>query len=228
MVGKRPVVRIQMEGQDVECLLDTGSQVTLMSESCFFRLFGKRDIGPAKDIPWLQLRAANGLDIPYVGYATLKVQVGEIVLPGCGVVVTRGGRQRVRDVPVLGMNIIGACWGELFHKSPNGSSHFVSYQDKAVWQAWEEAFAECQRVEVAAKPFRQCGVVGRRLQQVPPESEVILWARVPVGLRGPEQQLLVEPCAGQDSVGVARTLGVVRRGRIPVSEEPSTISRLCA
>ncbi|KAL7384582.1 hypothetical protein ABVT39_004920 [Epinephelus coioides] len=63
------------------CLLDTGSQVTLFSES-FFRkwLSGEQKRGP-QDPHWQTLKAANGLHIPYTEYAILDFSVGGVTVP---------------------------------------------------------------------------------------------------------------------------------------------------
>lgn len=53
--------------------MDTGSQVTLMTEACFNQLFPEQDVGSKEDLGWLTLTAANGLQIPYVGYVLADV-----------------------------------------------------------------------------------------------------------------------------------------------------------
>jgi len=53
-----PQVTVKVDNTDVQCLLDTGSQVTLFSEN----------LCNEEVLSWLKLRTANGLSIPYVGY----------------------------------------------------------------------------------------------------------------------------------------------------------------
>ena len=61
---------------------------------------------------WLTLTAANGLEIPYVGYFELDVQALGITVPRRGVLVVKDPpdtvvRERKRLVPgVLGMNVM--------------------------------------------------------------------------------------------------------------------------
>lgn len=62
-----------MNCKKVQFLLDTGSNVTLMTEGCFKRLFGEQIMGDENDLHWLKLQAANGLAMPYVGYALAEV-----------------------------------------------------------------------------------------------------------------------------------------------------------
>ena len=64
---------------------------------------------------WLQLKAANGLDIPYVGYLELTVELCDKVMPGCGILVVKDPPGPVNQVPgILGMNVLRMCYQELF------------------------------------------------------------------------------------------------------------------
>lgn len=65
---------------------------------------------------WLELRAANGLTIPYLGYLELDVRLCGKLMPHCGVLVVRDPPGGVpSQVPgVMGMNVIRKCYQELF------------------------------------------------------------------------------------------------------------------
>ena len=62
-----------MGGVTIPCLLDTGSMVTTIPERLFHQHFDTGVSVPLQQCNWLQLRAANGLDIPYLGYLELDV-----------------------------------------------------------------------------------------------------------------------------------------------------------
>ena len=62
VVGACPYVNISIGGVKVRCLLDTGSMVSTVSETFFFQNF-KDNLQACN---WLQLKAANGLEIPYL------------------------------------------------------------------------------------------------------------------------------------------------------------------
>ncbi len=89
LVGSCPVVEVDMGGIKVSCLLDTGSMVTTICESFFKRHFQSWDDRQLQKCNWLQLRAANGLEIPYLGYLELDITVLGKVIPGMGVLVVR-------------------------------------------------------------------------------------------------------------------------------------------
>lgn len=67
IAGICPLVELKVDGTPVQCLVDTGSQVTIFTESLCKKLFKNKPV-EVGDVSWLTLRAANGLDIPYVGY----------------------------------------------------------------------------------------------------------------------------------------------------------------
>ena len=110
-VGECPVVTVQL-GVDVPCLLDSGSEVSTITKEFFnehFRPQGKTLL-PTGD--WLRLTAANGLQIPYVGYLELDVEALRVMIPRRGILVVKSpasqeARQRKQIIPgLIGMNII--------------------------------------------------------------------------------------------------------------------------
>ena len=61
-----------MEGKQVVAVIDTGSEVSTVTEAWFNEhLKGL----PLQQTHWLSLKAANGLDIPYVGLLEGRVRV---------------------------------------------------------------------------------------------------------------------------------------------------------
>jgi len=53
-----------MNGHSLPFVLDTGSQVTLISQSLFWRYLEGEEVTSMSSALWLTLRAANGLKIP--------------------------------------------------------------------------------------------------------------------------------------------------------------------
>lgn len=113
LIDKCPIVDVVMGGVEVKCLLDTGSMVTTITESFFKEAFKPLMAPRLQSCGWLVLKAANGLDIPYVGYLELDVQVLGRNIPGRGVLVVKDplGASQQEAVPgLLGMNVIGECY----------------------------------------------------------------------------------------------------------------------
>ena len=80
-------------GVKVPCLVDTGSMVSTITESYFRQHFEPWGSERLQSCHWLQLRAANGLAIPFIGYLELDVELCDKLVPHCGVLV-------VKDLPV--------------------------------------------------------------------------------------------------------------------------------
>lgn len=107
LVGNCPAVTIGIGGVTVECILDTGSMVSTITESFYNKYLC--DI-PIVQECHLKLRAANGLEIPYVGYieADVYVQPVNLRLEKRGILIVKDTQGR--EIPgLLGMNIIKEC-----------------------------------------------------------------------------------------------------------------------
>ena len=111
-VGECQVATVRLGGVDVPCLLDSGSEVSTITEEFFnehFRPQGKTLL-PTGD--WLKLTAANGLEIPYVGYLELDVEALGVMIPQRRILVVKSpasqeARQRKKITPgLIRMNII--------------------------------------------------------------------------------------------------------------------------
>lgn len=121
LIVKCPTVEI--EDTVIPCLLDTGSIVSTISESFYNKYLRNIPIVREKLIT---LRAANGLEIPYIRYIKCEIFMRSInkKLDGMGILIVKD-TQGKRDVPgILSMNIIQEC-RELF-KEKFGPSYLRS------------------------------------------------------------------------------------------------------
>ena len=128
IVGGTPTMTARMAGVEVECLIDTGSMVTLVSEA-FYKEKLESVCGRVHGVGrMLTLRGANGLEIPYLGYLELDMQVEGVTIPDCGVLVLKDTaatvRQRRRRPGVLGTNVLAKIpkWAELLSVEENAST----------------------------------------------------------------------------------------------------------
>lgn len=127
LVKTCPVLSVSLEDVTVPCLIDTGSMVTTITESFFQEHFHHLQ---KKDCKWLGLKAANGLDIPYIGYIELDVGVLGQCIPGRGILIVKDQEnstlkdRKLATPGILGMNVIGECYQVLFKQ--HGSQLFHS------------------------------------------------------------------------------------------------------
>ncbi|KAL0152450.1 hypothetical protein M9458_052173, partial [Cirrhinus mrigala] len=118
---------------------------------------------------WLQLRAANGLTIPYIGYLELDVELCGRVVLGCGILVVRDPPGGVcAQVPgVLGMNILGRCYRELLgqHGAALFDLPFVFQALQHCHQVDAQPAVDCKgRVRVRGR--RACRITGGTMKFV--------------------------------------------------------------
>lgn len=136
MIGACPVINIIIENVSIPCLVDTGSNVSTITESFYRKYLEKhgKSLTPCK----IQLKAANGINIPYIGYLESDVICLTKVLPQRGILIVQDPadpftKQRKQEVPgVIGMNIIGMCKEILFqeNKSNTGVSSECRFSDQ--------------------------------------------------------------------------------------------------
>ena len=172
-----PHTDVVMGGVTVPCLVNTGSMVSTVREGFFRQHFETWDQEKLKSCHWLQLQAANGLPIPYLGYLELKVELCGRTLPGCGLLV-------VKDPPadaslpapgVLGMNILRRCYSTLFGQ--HGSALFKLPTITEAPKSAVQALQRCQQAsltssfdavgKVKLRGKKACRIFGGTMQLVP-------------------------------------------------------------
>lgn len=217
-VGTCPQVEVEVSGIKIPCMLDTGSQVTMCSLSFFQKWLGPLSIHDSSQLHWLTLKAANGLKIPYVGYGIVDFVVGGISVPAKGIVVVED-RCIGADQGILGMNIIGHCWKELFRGVSPGVTSFTAAMGPGARRAWKEAFAFCRRTVLTSETEESPGTA--RLfktdsNSIPANCEKLLWARAVGGSPLKDYYALVEDVAAGPGWQVARAVVRVQGGRLPL------------
>lgn len=160
LVSKCPVVEVKMGEIMVPALLDTGSMVTTITESFFNKNFGHLSDAQLKECAWLDLRAGNGLELPYLGYLELDVTILGKCMPRRGVLVVKDPadphmrHKKLQTPGVLGMNVIKGFYYELFvHVGPS------LFDDPSIAEApeWRRALRHCQAEETVVnspEPFK--------------------------------------------------------------------------
>ena len=210
-VGECPVATVRLGGIDVSCLLDSGSEVSTITEEFFnehFRPQGKTLL-PTGD--WLRLTAANGLEIPYVGYLELDVEALGVMIPQRGILVVKSpasqeARQRKKKNPgLIGMNIIT----QLHEPFKNGKAETSS--------GWSKVLRITSNTQsISVRGFAK--VAGKSQIRVPAGSVSVLRIN---GWQGPQTSTtaaLVEPLHGQvpGNLVVINTLTHVNNGQLHV------------
>lgn len=71
LIGAKYTASVLIDGQVSTCLLDTGSQVTTVSQSFYENNLSKFDIHPLTEL--LEIEAANGQTVPYSGFIEVDI-----------------------------------------------------------------------------------------------------------------------------------------------------------
>ncbi len=180
-VGTCPMVDLKIRGVLVSCLLDTGSQVSTITEAFFQEhLFGNES-DMLSTSSWLKITAANGLDIPYLGYMELDVEVMGMTLPECGFLIIKETPSPSSMAMLLGMNIISKC-RQIVHAefdTTMGGRLDCSQLDCSC--NWRVAFQQAQSVELVER-VSFARVAGKTPAYVP------AWSAATVLVKGLESE----------------------------------------
>ena len=134
-VTKSPEVTITVLGQQVRFIIDTGSEVTILPETIFRELTSSPP--KVQDVSkWLRVYAANGMEVPYVGYTELDMDVFGVQLGCVGVLISKESRASKQPTGLLGCNVISEVQAAL--KERHGSDYLNTIQSE-VNQCWTEA-----------------------------------------------------------------------------------------
>ncbi|CAI5649652.1 unnamed protein product [Oreochromis niloticus] len=206
---------VLISGVTVPCLVDTGSMVSTITESFFLTHFAPWGQERLQSCHWLQLRAANGLAIPYIGYLELSVLLCGKEMPSCGILIVKDPPGATPSVPgILGMNVIRRCYQELF--GAFGGSLFNSPSVSQAPRPVLEALHQCHQ-SAAQAPEDRVGTVkvqGPRAVRIPGGVMQLVATTCSQQLSGqsvlfepPESGLpvglLASPCLVQVDKGVA-------------------------
>ena len=108
-IGTRPTEIVKIAGREFLGLIDTGSQVTMLSEAYYHRYLAPNGI-KLMDIDWLQVSAANGQKIPYSALFIVDLKVGGVLLRDKGILIAKDtsgtAKGKLRVPGLLGMNIL--------------------------------------------------------------------------------------------------------------------------
>ncbi len=94
----------------IRSLMDSGSQVTTITETCYKQHFQGQD--NIDNIKWLELSAGNGLEIPIVGVMTINITIKDTVFEDIHVLVVKDPQsstvhaRKLVTPAVIGNNVV--------------------------------------------------------------------------------------------------------------------------
>ena len=229
-VGTCPEVSLEIEGQSTLCLIDSGSQVTTITESYFDECL-KDKVEALETSSFIRLRGANGADIPCVGMFTATLKVQGKCLKDVHVLVVRDPigeltKQKKKRVPViLGCNILKEIF--TLHSQQSGTSFLEELGADPMTAAFEQEVTEytsvtvhCERIS-AELTEKQTGILGlvRAGQQqtiIPAGEGLILYGSCRQDIPGRIPVLVESSNHLIDGIVVQPSLAKVYKGFVPV------------
>jgi len=167
-VGYCPTTTVLIEGKEVNCLIDTGSQVSTVTETLFRNLLDA--VPKLRDITkWMKVTGANNLPIPYLGYIEVDIRINNVTIPQVGILVVRDpddetGRERKAQIPgVLGSNFFKILKTVRF--SDTSDEHLPFFD------TWNDVLSMYEMSSTVSK-LSFAKVAGRNPVKIPAESMV--------------------------------------------------------
>ena len=108
LIGTCPQVKLLISLVEMSCILDTGAEVSTIAESFYNKYLKDK---PLEDVTWLKVTAANGLEVPCIGYIETAVEILGKAIPKVGWMVIKDTdddfmKDRKRKFPgIVGSNV---------------------------------------------------------------------------------------------------------------------------
>lgn len=109
LLGPSPLCDCVIGGKRLIALIDTGSQVTMLSERAYRQYFSEAEL---VSVGFLRITAANGCEVPYLGYFEADVEAHGKIARQRGILVRSGSPIDEQYDIILGMNSLselGIC-----------------------------------------------------------------------------------------------------------------------
>ena len=105
-----PTAVVKINGHPINCLLDTGAEVSTISESFFKNYLSSSELFDTTK--YLKLSAANKIQIPYLGYIEVDLKVSGCQFDNVGMLVENITSESDSVQAVLGCNILNKIRNE--------------------------------------------------------------------------------------------------------------------
>ena len=216
-VASSPEVVVSVCGKETPFILDTGSEVTVLPSTLFHQLASYTPVH--QDVRrWLRVYGANGLEIPYVGYAELDMELLGVRLGRAGVLISSCNSTSSRQIGLLGSNVLREL-----HKAMK-EEHGKNYIEKAEeiggkqWVGTLLAY-DLEERSRARSSFAKVG--GREPMCIPAHSARIITC-ITRQVTAQEEEVAVQAIQDESSnlpkgIAVVATYAKAKRGLVPVT-----------
>ena len=198
LMGECPTALASIDDVQCKCLIDTGSQVSILTEDFYTaHLAATKDVKNSSS--WLRIVGANDLQIPYHGYITASINILGEQLNDVGLLVKKTAKSYDTGQGLIGCNILRRLLAKLKEQHNENWKSFLESKGSAGIQMsgilglFEEA--SINKIQTQIFHDNQCG----RLGHIRLSSSVVIppFTAVTVGGTGimekTERLVVVEP-----------------------------------
>ncbi|KAG1952345.1 interleukin-1 receptor accessory protein-like 1-A [Pimephales promelas] len=196
LIGMRCTAQVRVEGKEVNCLLDTGSQVTTIPLSFYNSYLSHHPLQPLNRL--LEVEGANGQAVPYLGYVELALKFpqeflgAEAEIPKLALVVPD-----LTHVPqiLIGTNTLDVLYADYLQET--------THKAKSCYHGYRAVIRilEARRQQAGVSVLGQVKVKGEMPEVVAAESTVVLNGCVNIVGPVSETWVTVEPSASSSLPG---------------------------
>ena len=215
-VASSPEVTVSVCGSEIPFILDTGSEVTVLPDTLYQHLTSCAPL--QKDVRrWLRVYGANGLEIPYIGYAELDMQLLGVQLGRVGALISSCESPSTRQVGLLGSNVLKELHKTM--KEEHGGGYLAKVEEIGGKQ-WVGALFAYDLEQRSREKTSFAKVGGREPLCIPAHSTRII-SCVTQQSSAPREVAIQAIHDGSSNlprgIAVVDTFAKVRRGLVPVT-----------
>lgn len=172
LVGTKSTACVNIKGEEVNCLLDTGSQVTTIPQSFYKQHLSEQEIKPLFNL--LEVEGAAGQSVPYLGYVELAVTfpkefVGASVDVNTLALVVPDFETITEPLVLIGTNTLDVLY-DIYSKA--GMTHQpIPHGYRAVLKILEVRHKQANSTE----PYGVLRLQGRSSQVIPAGERLWYW-----------------------------------------------------
>ena len=162
--GKCPETEVLIGGIPISCLIDSGSQVSTITEVCYNQHFKPhKSLQECKS--WIKLTGANGLDIPILGMIICDVQLQGQTFKDVYILVVKNAtnidffKKKCSTPGVIGCNILGPFYSEMLSNEMKVTPCFDNSPLLEGFHQYKAHLASCERIEAYIQQKDILGIV---------------------------------------------------------------------
>ena len=209
--AKCPKTTVEINGHQIKCLLDTGAEVSTISENFYRKYLSSSELSDTTK--FLKLSAANNLQIPYLGYIEVDVNINGSQFTNVGMLVESVSKKDDSIQAVLGCNILNCI---------RNHAKDTSFDSSAIWEneTWNNVISVMDLAE-STKHVSFVKVAGRQAIKIPANSMKVVIGSTRQNKRNETYTAAVQAIACENgslprNIMVIDTVANVENGKIPV------------